>query len=143
MIDMETSIVINRPVEEVFEYVTTAEKIPEWAPSVIEARQIPPGPTAVGTRIVQTVKVPLSKTEATWEVIAFEPNSLCRFRADSSYFTGEVTFMVEVAEGGTKFTSHDKGSPRGLLRLLEPLLYRSYRNGRKQYLATIKQNLES
>jgi uncharacterized protein YndB with AHSA1/START domain len=143
MVDRTLSIVIDRPLEEVFTYVTEAEKIPEWSPVVIDARQIPPGKIEVGTKIVQTVKTVISKTEVSWEIVAYEPKSLCRYAADSAYFTGEVTFSVEEAGGGTKFTVHDHGSPRGLLRLFEPLIRRADLNSRHKNLAAIKENLES
>lgn len=39
MINFEFTVVVNRPVEEVFAYLTDPQKLPEWQSMVLEARQ--------------------------------------------------------------------------------------------------------
>ncbi len=39
MIKIEKSMVINRPIEEVFAFVINVEKLPQWAGPVLEAKQ--------------------------------------------------------------------------------------------------------
>ena len=36
MFTVEQSVIINRPVEDVFAYVTTPSNIPKWRPDVLE-----------------------------------------------------------------------------------------------------------
>ena len=38
MIKIEHSVVVDRPVEEVFAYATDVSKVPEWQTSALEAR---------------------------------------------------------------------------------------------------------
>ena len=38
MINIEHSLVVNRPVEEVFAYGTDVSKVPQWQTSALEAR---------------------------------------------------------------------------------------------------------
>lgn len=140
MVDYELSINIDRPVPEVFEYVTNPANIPQWATYIQEASHSPPGPIGVGTEIKQKVR----GREVRWLVTAFEPDSLCKYEADYWYASNaEVTFRVEAIDGGTRFTVHDKGQRKGFMRLFGPILdWNDYRV-RKQQMATIKEIIEN
>lgn len=50
MIRVEHSVLIARPVEEVFAYVTRAESVPEWKRGLEAVRRETTGPPGVGTR---------------------------------------------------------------------------------------------
>lgn len=139
MVDYELSIIIKRPVAEVFEYITNPENIPEWATYIQEAVPIPDGPIGVGSQIRQKVR----RREVIWEVTAFEPDTLCIYEADYWYASNaQVTFRVEAVEDGTKFTVHDKGQRTSVMRLLAPILDWNDKRVRKQQLAAIKEILE-
>ena len=139
MVDYELSIFIDRPIDEVFEYITNPENIPQWASYIQQATQTPAGSIGVGSQIKQIVR----GGEVTWEVTAYEPNSLCKYEADYWYASNaEVIFRVEASQGGTTFTVHDKGERKGFMRLLGPILgWNDYRV-RKQQMAIIKEILE-
>src|SRR5438128_2738485 len=49
MVDVSNSTVIDRPVKEVFAYVTNVVNDPTWHTDVIDARQASHGPIGVGT----------------------------------------------------------------------------------------------
>ena len=139
MVDYELSILIDRPAAEVFEFVTNPKIIPHWASYVQDAAQTPAGPMRVGSQIKQIVR----GGEVTWEVTAYEPNSLYKYEADYWYpSNAEVTFRVVATQGGTDFTVHDKGERKGFMRLLVPILGRNNYRIRKRQMATIKEILE-
>ena len=46
----EASVVISRPLREVWGYITDAGNLSVWEPAVVEATQITDGPVAVGTQ---------------------------------------------------------------------------------------------
>ena len=68
------SIVIRRPVEEVFAYMDDVQREPEWQPQLNEAEQIPAGPTAVGTRRRYVSEFMGKRLENTYVVEVYEPN---------------------------------------------------------------------
>ena len=139
MVDYELSILIDRPAAEVFEYVTNPKNMPQWASYIQVATLTPAGPIGVGSQIKQVVR----GGEVTWDVTAYEPNSLCKYEADYWYASSaEFTFRVEATQGGTKFTVHDKGELKGFMRLIAPILGRIDYRVRKQQMATIKEILE-
>jgi Polyketide cyclase / dehydrase and lipid transport len=51
MTHIEHEIVINRPVEEVFDFVADGRNEPEYNPRILRVEQISPGPIGRGTRI--------------------------------------------------------------------------------------------
>ncbi len=139
MLEYELSIYIDRPVEEVFEYVTNPKNIPQWATYIQQASQTPAGPIGVGSQIKHVIR----GREVTWEVTAYEPNTTCKYEADYWYASNaEVIFRVQASKGGTTFIVHDKGERKGFMRLLGPVLGWNDRRVRLQQMATIKEILE-
>jgi len=53
---LAASVLIDRPVGEVWEYVTTAENLPVWVPVLDQVTQITDGPVGVGTRWQGTMR---------------------------------------------------------------------------------------
>ena len=49
MIRIETSIVINRPVKEVFAFLSNFENWPKWSPGLLENKKTSDGPISRGT----------------------------------------------------------------------------------------------
>lgn len=49
MVKIEHSVVINRPVAEVFAYVTRPENTPRWQSGMLASQQISDGAMGVGT----------------------------------------------------------------------------------------------
>ena len=49
MVAVEKMITINRPVEEVFAYVSDLQNSPLWQKGLLEARRITEGPLGLGT----------------------------------------------------------------------------------------------
>ncbi|MFC2031078.1 SRPBCC family protein [Chloroflexota bacterium] len=138
MFDREYSTVIKCPVGEVLAYVTDPARVPEWTPMIDEVRVDPPGPLGVGSKISQTYR----GREEVWQVTAYEPDSYSKYETEYWNTEEEVTYRVEPVEDGTRFTIHDRGDRRGLVRLIGPVLDRYYIHHRKRQLAIIKEALE-
>jgi uncharacterized membrane protein len=101
---VEASVVIPRPVGDVWEYLTKAENLPVWASVVDKATQITDGPVAVGTQWRGAIG--LVGIGFTWlvEITQCELNKAAEFTSVESKlaFTGTITF--EEVDGGTRFT---------------------------------------
>ncbi len=70
MLEFENTIRIDRPVDEVFAFLSDFENIPKWNYYVLEVRQLSDSPIGVGTTYHQ-----LRKTdEQDFRIIEFEPN---------------------------------------------------------------------
>ncbi|ADJ29764.1 SRPBCC family protein [Nitrosococcus watsonii] len=76
MISAQSSIVIARPIDDVFQFISVDffSNYPKWSPEVIELEQLSDGPVGEGTLGRQVRKDQGRRTESTFRVTRFEPN---------------------------------------------------------------------
>lgn len=79
MIEVEDSIVIARPIGEVFTFVADQTNAPRWQDGLLEVRRITDGPPGVGTRHVAVRRFMGRKLELTNEYVHYEPNTKITF----------------------------------------------------------------
>jgi uncharacterized protein YndB with AHSA1/START domain len=92
----QRTVVIHRPVDEVFAFFTNPANDPKWRTEVKEIRA--PGPMAVGTRVSQVIKGPGGRgIPADIEVTAYQPPSRYAFRVVAGPVrpVGEFLFAPE------------------------------------------------
>ncbi len=99
---IETTITINRPLDEVIAFVDDCDNDPLWQSSVLESEKVSEGPIGVGT-VYQTKEKFLGRViYQKWEVIERnEDGSYWRARATTGPFQMETSMKFEAADGGT------------------------------------------
>ncbi len=122
MIQLEVSIVINRPVEEVFAFLSDLESNLKWRTSQIEAIKTSEGPIGVGTTYRTVNNVLGRRLEGESEVIEYEPNRKVTVKIKSGYFPFVSQRIFEPVEGGTRVRFVGEMEPGGLFKLAEPLV---------------------
>lgn len=140
-----TNVVIQRPVEEVFAFVTDARNNPQWqARSGLQrTQQLPDGPVGVGTRIIEVWKFMGIESESTSEVNVYEPNRTYTRRAISgSSPIKEGTFTFDPVAGGVRLTAALHVQAGGLFAIAEPLLASNLKRGFDETFTTLKALLE-
>jgi uncharacterized membrane protein len=105
MIRLEKSVVINRPLGEVFEYVANFEDYPQWATEVVEAKKTSEGPLGVGTTYTHFVQVLGQRIESGYEVTEYEPNRKVSMKSTSGPIPTEVDIIVESVENWPSHSS--------------------------------------
>jgi uncharacterized membrane protein len=70
VLEFENTIHIDRPVDQVFAFLSGFENIPKWNYYVLEVRRLSESPTGVGTTYHQVRK----SDEQNFRIIEFEPN---------------------------------------------------------------------
>jgi len=146
MVTNSVSIIIERPIEDVFAFLTDARNNPLWqANAGLKAtRQEPEEPVGVGTRITETWQFLGRKTEATREVTEYEPNHKCthqHLRGASPIKEG--TLLFEPVAEGTRCTFTALVQAGGIFALAEPFLANTLKKGMKTSLAEAKHVLET
>jgi uncharacterized membrane protein len=101
---MEASVVIARPVAEVWEYLSKAENLPVWVPVVDEVTQITAGPLAVGTRWRGVARFLGIGFTALIECTRCELNKAVEFKSVASKLVISSTATFDEVHGGTRFT---------------------------------------
>jgi uncharacterized protein YndB with AHSA1/START domain len=143
MLRVDHSIVVERPIDEVFAYLTDPETAPEWQASALEARLEGSGPMRAGSRVIETRKLLGRRMESTMEVVEHEPPSRFVIRASSGPVPFTVTNVLSQADGGTRIDAAVEGEPGGFFRLAEPLVARAVERELHNTLATFKDVMES
>ena len=143
MIEVNNSLVINRPIEEVFAYATDVEKMAEWVGPISEAKQTSEGPVGVGTTSIRSLNVMGRKTESPYKVTEYKLNSRYTTETTSGSFQTTERFTFESVEGGTKLSVEGQVEASGLLRVAEPVLARMARRQSATDFQTMKDLLES
>ena len=72
-VNVEASIVIQRPADEVFAFVSNAENDLQWRSEVVSMKNLSSPPWGVGTRTVEVAKVLGQQLETTTEITEFVP----------------------------------------------------------------------
>jgi uncharacterized protein YndB with AHSA1/START domain len=68
----ENTVLIARPIEDVFGFLSDLENIPKWNYAIVETRKISEGPIGVRTTYRQVRSVP-SRSEERLEITTYEP----------------------------------------------------------------------
>ena len=139
-IKLVNSVLIQRSVEEVFDYCSDLENELKWNPDgLLSLQALTPRPLGVGTKFLalwkgsppMTCEYTHIKRPVDWEIYA-SANSM------DVAFRGEVTKQGS----GAQLTITMILIPQGFLRLLSPVLRRSFQRGEEKNLASIKVHME-
>ena len=139
---VELSVVINRPLEACFAYLTDLANDLEWRREWIEAEKTTDGPHGVGARYRLTGALLGRRIATEYETIAYEPTRLAAWISMSGPLPLTFSRAFEAVEGGTRVTMRYEGD-RGLLRLAGPLVAGIGRRQMAGDFANLKQLMES
>ena len=143
MAKVEKSVVINRPVEEVFAFLSDVKNWLKWQSGMLEAEPSSEGPVGVGSTSRGVNQFLGRRLEWTSEITAYELNKKVEQRIKSGPMLIEQTVTFEPVEGGTKLTLGGEGESGGLFKLAEPLVNRQMEKEMGENLSRLKDVLEA
>ncbi len=142
MVNMEVSVVINRPLGEVFTKLTDLENNERWRSGTIQAEKTSAGDVGVGTTYRMVNSAFGRRMEGEAEVTEFEPNR--RFvTKNRSGVPIETERIFEPVEGGTRVTFTVKAELAGFFQLAEPLVAGMGKRRLESDVADLKDLLEA
>ncbi len=137
------SVVIERPREEVFAYLTDLQNFPEWGEVIRELRKETEGPPRVGERYTVDIAFLGRRWEQAFEVTAYEPPQRYADRNTGGPFHDEHTYTFDEVAGRTRLTVTMDMQPGGFFRITGPLLEKAVRRQVGKELGTLKDILEA
>ena len=143
MTTFQHSVVIERPLEEVWEYTIDPANDPVWQSMVTEVRSGGGEPLRVGSRIEEVFHFLGRRFDITFEVTEHEPMSRSAVKASSAPVPMEGSYEYERVDGGTRFSTIGETNAHGLFRLAEPVFARMAGRAWATSCATLKDVLES
>jgi dehydrogenase/reductase SDR family protein 12 len=141
---VEESIKINKPLEEVFNYVSDVANFPKWLAHTLEVRKDTSGPPQQSDRFTVAIKSVGRRFETPYERTAYEPNRRYTDRAVGGPIPNQQwEYTFEEVAGGTRLTRAVEAKGGGFLKLLEPLQKRTAERQLRKDLQTLKDLLEA
>ncbi len=123
MFQVKVSIVINRPLEEVFGFLSNLENNLKWRSGMIEAKRISTGPIGVGTTYRMINNFFGRRVEGEAVVTEYELNQKYA-TMNKSGLPIKTQRVFEPVEGGTRVTFSVETEVGGFFKLVEPLMAR-------------------
>ncbi len=144
MINVEESIVINRPISEVFAFVANFENHPKWETNFQKVKLLTSTPTGVGTTYQCELKLPGQTATSIFEITEYEVNRKIAFEAEpAGPAKPNGSFLFEAVPGGTKITLLPRPEFRGIFKLMEPMMTGYVRKQNQEHLQKLKSILEA
>lgn len=141
MPEASNTVEIRRPASEVFEFLADGTNDPRWRSGVIDVK-LRAG-SGQGAVYEQGVKGPFGRrVPADYEVTAHEPGRRLAFRAIAGPVRPEGAFELDPAGAGTRVTFTLRWAPRGLAKLMTPMVAKTMRSEVAQ-LDRLREVLES
>ena len=136
---------IDRPIEEVFDFLAAGVNDPKFSPRVQEIEQETDGPPGVGSVFKSTVKDAGMTTQREFEYTEFERPTKLRWRENSqnSITVPEGGYDLEPANGGTNLTFHNTFEAHGFGKVIVGLALRAARKDADGFAQRIKQAVEA
>jgi uncharacterized protein YndB with AHSA1/START domain len=141
----EATTVIDRPIEEVFDFLADGTNDPKFSPRVLEIAKTTDGPVGVGTRFASTVKDAGMKTKREFELTEFErPTKIrCAERSKNQVTASEGGYDLAPDGAGTRVTIHNVLEGHGIGKLFVGFALSQARKSADDFGKSIKGAVEA
>lgn len=121
-IHVTDSVIIDRPVAQVFAFVADHQNLPAWTVGVKQSERLTGGAPASGSRY-RVVGTLLGRTvQSSYQVTAFELGRGFEGTMTSPMFGFSEQYRFEAAPGGTRVSMSAALEPHGVFRFLSPVM---------------------
>ncbi len=143
---LDSSIVIDRPIDQTFEFTTDPANETRWTTLVVESEVTSNGSYGVGSTGRTVIRFLGRVFESTWEVTEYEPPQKISFRSITGPLQYAGTETYESVDGGTRlrYVMDTRLDAPGLFgRLGDTVLARLYQRALDAQLERLRDVLES
>jgi len=141
---LEESVVVDRPIDEVWAFLTDLFNAPRvWGRRLLGLRQTSPGSPGVGSTLQGRMVILGFETRVNLVVTEWDPPHLLAFSGALRPLGPIVArWAIEPVGSGTKMVRSAEFEPRGLLKFVLPLLAPFMRRGMRAASKNMKQFIE-
>lgn len=140
---VSAEVVINRPVEEVFNFIKDMDNHAAWQMGVLESKITSEGEVGVGSTYKYVTQMMGRQISTEGEIITCDPSHQFMYRSTSGPFQIVGGYTFERVDGGTKVIQRIVADIGGFFRLAEPIVVRSVQRNIGNNLMTLKETLEA
>ncbi len=143
MVTSSESVDIERVPADVFRYIADLRNEPAWHVDIVSVPADTPAQPEVG-RVVQVKFKPfMGKTDGTFTALDVEPGARIVYRADFAGLQPVITYRVEPAGSGSRFTRAVQMQPRGFAKLMTPMMKMMVPKRNRLFVQNLKRALEA
>ena len=143
MVTSSESVEIERVPADVFRYIADLRNEPAWHVDIVSVPADTPAQPEVG-RVVQVKFKPfMGKTDGTFTALDVEPGARIVYRADFAGLQPVITYRVEPAGSGSRFTRAVQMQPRGFAKLMTPMMKMMVPKRNRLFVQNLKRALEA
>jgi len=142
MINLDLGTLVDKPVKDVFAFVTNPANMSKWNSAVLSMEQITPGAVGLGTKFKNVGEMMGRRIEGEMQVVAFEPDSKYGFQMNAGPMQVNVTLSFKTVGTGTKLSLNAQGNPAGVFKLAEGVMQGRVKSMMEENLARLKSVLE-
>ena len=144
MVDVNTEIIINKPVEVVASYAMNPDNAPKWYANIDSAEWRTAKPLTQGSQIAFKAQFMGRTLAYIYEIIELIPHEKLVMRTADGPFLMETTYTWSaIDENTTKMTLRNRGEPSGFSKLFAPFMAMMMRRANNKDLRSIKSILEA
>lgn len=126
MVAASRSIVIDRPIEAVFDFIARGENNAAWRPGVVAIAKRPGSPDGLGAEYSQTLKVPvMGKVAGDYRITEFVRPIRIAFQVTAGPARPRGSYAFAPEGEGTRVAFSLEFQPRGLQRLMSRMIQSS------------------
>jgi len=143
MINYQSDVIVNRPVEQVYKLATDVARYDDWT-AMTGTHLVSSGNPRVGSQMETTIKMGPMKQTMVFQVTELEENRRLGFKTVSKgamEWDGDFTFEPQ-GPSSTRMISSGQIRFNGLLKLFEPLMAGEVRSGEAKELVKFKELIE-
>jgi len=142
-VKVEHEVTINRPVGDVFAYITDPANLTLWQEGLHDINREDDGPVGLGSRWTEKRTVMNRDMDASVEVVEYQPDSRFTIQSVSGSVQMRVEHDLSSSGAGTKLRIVGEGEAGGVMKLAQPMIKRQAKQMIEADLGRLKQVLES
>jgi len=143
MFKYEKSVFINRPQQEVFDFVTNLSNDAQWQNSIESVKRLSDGPIGVGSTWRYVTSLLGRKNEVDIQMTSYEPPHQSRVKAVGGSIPFENTHTFQSQDGGTLLTFTGQAEIGGFFKIAEGLAGKQIEKQMESDAAALKRLLEA
>jgi len=128
MAHAENSITINKPVTTVFDFILDGANNKLWRPAVTDITPLSEKPYGVGTAFKQGLKGPGGRIDGDYKITVCKPKVFIQFEVTAGPARPTGMYRFEPDGEGTRVTFTLDFQPKGLAKLMEPMINQSMKS---------------
>jgi carbon monoxide dehydrogenase subunit G len=142
MINLDLSTLVDRPMKDVFAFVSNLNNMPKWNSAVVSLEQVTPGAVGVGMKFKSVGEMMGRRIEGEVQVTSYEPDTKTGFQMNAGPMQMNVTISFKPVGTGTKVGLNAQGNPAGVFKLAEGMMQGRVKSMMEENLARLKSVLE-